>query len=65
MAVLAAVRQAFPDIFVTETHPKDLRGSPAIHIRFSRLRGTVQQGPVQRQETQIVQPCKTLDDFLL
>ena len=32
--------------------------------RFSRLRGTVQQGPVQRQETQIVQSCMTLDDFL-
>ena len=31
---------------------------------FSRLRGTVQQGPVQRQETQIVQSCMTLDDFL-
>ena len=26
--------------------------------RFSRSRGTVQQGPVQRQETQIVQSCK-------
>ena len=26
--------------------------------RFSRFRGTVQQGPVQRQETQIVRPCK-------
>ena len=40
------------------------RGSPAIQTRFSRFRGTVQQGPVQRQETQIVQPCKTLRDFL-
>ena len=38
--------------------------SPAIHVRFSRYRGTVQQGPAQRQETQIVQSCKTLDDFL-
>ena len=32
--------------------------------RFSRFSGTVQQGPVQPQETQIVQSCKTLDDFL-
>ena len=39
-------------------------GIPAIQARFSRSRGTVQQGPVQRQETQIVQSCKTLDDFL-
>ena len=38
--------------------------SPAIQVRFSRFRGTVQQGPVQRQETQIVQSCNTLDDFL-
>ena len=30
----------------------------------SRLHGTVQQGPVQRQKTQIVQSCMTLDDFL-
>ena len=37
---------------------------PAIHVRFSRFRGTVQQGPVERQETQIVQSRKTLDDFL-
>ena len=30
-----------------------------------RTGGTVQQDPVQRQETQIVQSsCKTLDDFL-
>ena len=33
-------------------------GSPAILTRFSRFRGTVQQGPVQRQEAQIVQSCK-------
>ena len=39
-------------------------GSPAIQVRFSRFRGTVQQGPVQRQETQIVQSWLTLDDFL-
>ena len=39
-------------------------GFPAIHVRFSRFRGTVQQGPVNRQEAQIVQSCKTLDDFL-
>jgi len=38
--------------------------SPANQVRFSRFRGTFQQGPVQRQETQIVQPCKTLGDFL-
>ena len=40
------------------------RGSPATHTRFFRLRGPVQQGPVHRQETQIVQPRMTLDDFL-
>ena len=40
------------------------RGSPAIQARFSRLRGTVQQSPVKRQETQIVRSDKTLDDFL-
>ncbi len=38
--------------------------SPAILVRFSRFRSTVQQDPVQRQETQIVQSCMTLDDFL-
>ena len=43
---------------------EDAGGSPAIHVRFSRFRDTVQQGPVLRQETQIVQPRKTLDDFL-
>ncbi len=32
-------------------------GSPAMQVRFSRFRGTVQKGPVQRQKTQIVQPC--------
>ena len=32
--------------------------------QFSRFRGTIQQGPVKRQETQIVQSCNTLDDFL-
>ena len=42
----------------------DGSGSPAIQVRFSRFRGTVQQGPVQQQETQIVQSCKTLRDFL-
>ena len=31
--------------------------------RSSRFRGTIQQGPVQQQETQIVQSSKTLDDF--
>ncbi len=33
-------------------------GGPAIRIRFSRSHGTVQQGPVKPQETQIVQSCK-------
>jgi hypothetical protein len=41
------------------------RGIPAIKFRFSRFRGTVQQGAVQRQETQIVQSCIQLDGFLL
>ncbi len=31
---------------------------PAIQVRLSRFCGMVQQGPVQRQKTQIVQPCK-------
>lgn len=39
-------------------------GSPAIHARLSRSRGSVRQDPVQRQEAQIVQPRKTLDDSL-
>ena len=30
------------------------RGTPAIQVRFSRVRGTVQQGPVPRQKTPIV-----------
>ena len=34
------------------------QGIPAIHFRFSPFRGLVRQDPVQRQETQIVQPCK-------
>jgi len=37
---------------------------PANQVRISRFRGSVQQGPVERQEAQIVRPCKTLDDFL-
>ena len=40
------------------------RRNPAIHVRSSRSCGTVQHGPVQRQETQIVQSCMTLEDFL-
>jgi len=32
--------------------------NPANQVQFSRFGGTVQQGPVERQETQIVQPCK-------
>ncbi len=39
-------------------------GTPAIQARFSRFRSTVQQGPVQRQKTQIVQSWLTLRDFL-
>ena len=39
-------------------------GSPAIQVRFSRSRGTVQQSPVQRQETQIVQSQCDLRDLL-
>ena len=39
-------------------------GILAIQARFSRFRGTVQQGAVQRQETQIVQSCIWLDDSL-
>ena len=48
------------------TSPKRRRGprTPAIQTRFSRFYSTIQQGPVQRQETQIVQSCITLDDFL-
>lgn len=40
-----------------------MRGVPADQDRFPRFRGTVQQGPVQWQETQIVQSWLTLDDF--
>ena len=39
-------------------------GSPAIQVRFSRFRSTVQQDPVKQQETQIVQSCMTLGDLL-
>jgi len=46
-------------------HPTDLDSAsksaaltPAIEVRFSRFGGLVRQGPVPRQETQIVQPCK-------
>ena len=39
------------------------RGSPAIQTRFSRFRGPIQQSPVQRQETQIVQSQLDLYDF--
>ena len=46
--------------------PADAGGgaSPAISVRFSRFRGTVQQDPVQRQETQIVQSQFDLRDLL-
>ncbi len=37
---------------------------PANRFVFSRFRGTIQQGPVRRQETQIVRSCMTLEDFL-
>ena len=40
------------------------RESSDIQVRFSRFRGTVRPSPVQRQETQIVRSCKTLDNFL-
>ena len=40
------------------------RGSPANPVRFSRSHATVQQSPMHRQETQIVQPCNQLADFL-
>ena len=48
----------------TSDREEDTGGSPAIQVRLSRFRGTVQQGPLQRPETQIGQPRKTLDDFL-
>ena len=38
--------------------------APAIQVRFSRPRSTVQPIPVERKETQIVHPCMTLDEFL-
>ena len=38
-----------------------LEAIPANQTRFSRFRGTVQRGPVQQQETQIVQPRLNLD----
>ena len=41
-----------------------LVASPADWLRFSRFRGTVQQGPVRRQEWQIVQSQLDLRDFL-
>ena len=33
-------------------------------VRFSRCRGMMESGVTQRQETQIVQSCIQLDDFL-
>ena len=45
-------------------HGTDPRIFPATRRRFPRYRRTVQQGPTQRQETQIVQSCLTLDHFL-
>ena len=44
--------------------PRPELQSPATQIRFSRIRATVHQDPVQRQEAQIVQPRRTLDDFV-
>ena len=35
-----------------------------MQTRFSRFRGTVRQGPVKRQERQIVQSRLNLRDFL-
>ena len=40
---------------VGKDHRGRRREGPAIQVRFSRSRGTVQHGLVQRQETQIVQ----------
>ena len=37
---------------------------PAIQFPFSRSHGTVKEDSAQRQETQIVQSCTTLEDFL-
>ena len=37
-------------------------GTPAVQVRLSRFRDTMEQGLVQRQEAQIVQSCITLDD---
>ena len=39
-------------------HEDGVDGSPAIPVRVSRFRGTVQQDPIQWQETQIVQSYK-------
>ena len=39
-------------------------GFPPIGSGFPAFCGPVQQGPVRWQETQIVQSCNTLDDFL-
>ena len=43
---------------------RDGRGSPATQYRFSRFRATIQRGPVQRQEWQIVQSQFDLRDLL-
>ncbi len=46
-------------------HGRDLEGERDSRqsSRFSRFRGTVQQGPARRQETQIVQSQLDLYDF--
>ena len=42
----------------------DVPGFPAIRWRFSGDLGKVKPVAVQQQDTQIVQSCLTLDDFL-
>ena len=61
-----AVRPHGPPVraLLREADDKTMCGTPAIPVRFSRFRGTVQQGPAQWQQTQIVQSWLTLDDFL-
>ena len=39
-------------------------GAPPFQVWCSRFQATIQEGPVQRQKTQIVQSCMTLEGFL-
>ena len=55
MALLVTVRQAFPDLFVTETHPKvqDLNDQARHwldHVANVRTHGTLKERPVDRFE---------------